>query len=357
MDAQTIIDQVIADMGSVDAATASLSPSYGGMSAYTGSSQKDPTNGYKSPLYATMRAAGQYRPKQNYLFRVGFEINQTAVRRMRELGYTGVDAAVERVGFVVKDTTLPTWNAEMRSVNYYNLHIDVAVNNKKEPIQMTFLDDGDGNAALFARIAELITMPSSRYEVDAAVNPMERSIGFKRGSTASFELLDLNVPNIFRRCVIEKFYFTPDRSKTMLECWKLDRYVLTSPKIQSYELGRLDYADGAGLATVGVRLHYELSTTHMGQPITSTETYGMSADDLLEGFSGQGTGGSPVFPGDTMTTRYGGGFEAVASKMEQMRSQALLDDSGVGFEEGSVVGSMLVGAFSNANGFSGGGVL
>ena len=178
-------------------------------------------------------------PRTKFNFYVRFEVNPTALKSQ-----TFKNRHVEEVGYLIKTTSLPSYNFETETLNQYNRKKIYYSNFSYRPINMTFHDDGAG-------VINALWALYYGYYIRDRANP---EAAFKPNHLSNFKTfnyrygLDNNISDtpFFRSITI----YTMARRRFL-------SYQLVNPKITSWNHGDGDYSDGTTPMENQMGLEYE----------------------------------------------------------------------------------------------------
>lgn len=211
--------------------------------------------------YASAIASGKgnFDPKTKFLFKVGFKLNPTVTNAAARLN-VDIDVLNRDLTFLVKQVDLPKVNFEYQEVNLYNFKTKVLKSIGHREISLSFYDDTGNRALDFVNVYMKLLRPSSRMVPTRGTALENYGMAFD-GSLSALDsagraALLGGAINILDQIIIEQYYIdrtTPIAFGALL----MNSYVLTNPRIESFDIGDVNYEEGSSPAMINATFNFD----------------------------------------------------------------------------------------------------
>ena len=235
---------------------------------------------------AIASGAGNYDPKNKFLFKVKFQFHVEPAQMAASLGVDVNDISRD-LTFVVKSIDLPKIDFEYEEVNMYNFRTKVLKQIRNRELNMTFYDDTGNHALSFANVYMMLYKPISRMEQSPTRQHEDHGFAFNKDyrglDTAYRGFLPGNRKDILSKMTIEQYYL--DRTaQNVREATRLNTFVFINPRITNIDIADQDHEVGGTPSTITAIFDFDALRIEVGKnALTDRTAPDLGGADILVG--------------------------------------------------------------------------
>jgi hypothetical protein len=231
--------------------------------------------------------SGGYDPKNKFLFRVNFKMNESVRQMASSLG-VNIDGISNDINFVIKQIDLPKVDFEYEDVNMYNFKTKVLKGIKHRDLNIILYDDVGNHALALINVYMEILSPISRIKQSSSMALEDYGMAFNsayRGlDTASRGTFPGGTKDVLSELTIEQFYVNMSlnaEGQSITDLVRLNRFNFTNPRIQQFDISDQDHEQGGTSNTISMVFDYDSMHIDVNQLGSSSTIPAHGLGDML----------------------------------------------------------------------------